>query len=187
MVNFATGLIEVIWGIWAAIWLILAFRTKRTIARSGGWGRLWVAWAVLYVIASRLMVHSSLHDRVWAPSPAISIVASVLMVAGAAFTIWARFTIGANWSGMVTLKENHELIQRGPYHLARHPIYTGLLFMGIASVLQYAEPIGFIEMAIVILLFIPKIRLEEKLMTENFPDQYSQYRRQVKAIIPFIV
>jgi protein-S-isoprenylcysteine O-methyltransferase Ste14 len=186
VVNFATTLIEVIWFLWAALWLVLAFRTKRTVARSGGLSRLAVVWVVVVIAVNGPLAHTSLHHRIWAVSPAVSLVASLLMVAGTAFTIWARFTIGANWSGTVTLKEHHELMQRGPYGLARHPIYTGLLLMGVASALQYGEPFGFLELVVIIGLFIYKIHLEEKLMTENFPDQYPQYRQRVKAIIPFI-
>jgi protein-S-isoprenylcysteine O-methyltransferase len=78
-------------------------------------------------------------------------------------------------------------MQSGPYHVVRHPIYSGLQLMGLASVLQYDEPYGFLMMVVVVAMFIPKILLEEKLMTEHFPDEYPQYRRRVKAIIPFIL
>ena len=117
----------------------------------------------------------------------MSLVALVLVVVGAAFAIWARVTIGANWSGTVTLKEDHELMQRGPYHVVRHPIYSGLSLMGLATTLVVDEAYGFLILGVAIAVFIPKIMLEEKLMTENFPDQYPQYRQRVKAIIPFIL
>jgi protein-S-isoprenylcysteine O-methyltransferase Ste14 len=59
--------------------------------------------------------------------------------------------------------------------------------MGLASALANDEPYGFLLMAVVVAVFIPKIVIEEKLMTEHFPDVYPQYRKRVKAIIPFIL
>jgi protein-S-isoprenylcysteine O-methyltransferase Ste14 len=49
------------------------------------------------------------------------------------FSVWARVHIGRNWSGVVTIKEGHELVDTGPYALVRHPIYTGLLVAFIGS------------------------------------------------------
>jgi protein-S-isoprenylcysteine O-methyltransferase Ste14 len=187
MVHVAGLLIGWTWGVLAVLWLVLAFHTKRTVARSGGVGRLLIVGVVLALIAGRSLRHAAAPHPVWAPSPVVSSVALSAVVIGAAFAIWARLTIGTNWSGAVTLKENHELMQRGPYHLVRHPIYTGLLLMGVATAINYDEWYGFVIMGVVIVLFFFKIRLEERLMTENFPDQYPQYRQRVKAIIPFIL
>ncbi len=39
----------------------------------------------------------------------------------------ARIWLGENWSGRITIKENHELIQTGPYAITRNPIYSGFL------------------------------------------------------------
>jgi protein-S-isoprenylcysteine O-methyltransferase Ste14 len=187
VVNVAGDLIQWIAGIVAVLWLTLAFRTKRTVARSGGMGRLAVVAVLLAIVLARPMARTSLHSRLWAPSSDLSLLALVLVVAGAAFAIWARLTIGTNWSGTVTLKEDHELIQRGPYRVVRHPIYTGLLFMGLGAALQFAESYSFVLLVVVTIMFAFKMRLEEKLMTQNFPDQYPAYRRRVKAIIHFIL
>jgi protein-S-isoprenylcysteine O-methyltransferase Ste14 len=92
-----------------------------------------------------------------------------------------------NWSGNVTFKEGHELIQSGPYRYVRHPIYSALLLMGLGSALYYAQAFGFALLGFALVVFAAKMRLEEKLMTEHFGDQYVDYRRRVKALIPFIV
>jgi protein-S-isoprenylcysteine O-methyltransferase Ste14 len=187
MICFANDFIPEAWFVVLAVWVILAFRTKRTVERSGGMARLAVIAVLLALVLTRPLANSSLHDQIWAPSRVLSLVAVVLLVIGALFAIWARVTIGANWSGTVTFKQDHQLMQSGPYHVVRHPIYSGLQLMGLASVLQYDEPYGFLMMVVVVAMFIPKILLEEKLMTEHFPDEYPQYRRRVKAIIPFIL
>jgi protein-S-isoprenylcysteine O-methyltransferase Ste14 len=187
MISFASDFVPITWLVVLAVWVILAFRTKRTVERSGGLARLAAIAVVLVVVLTRPLANSSLHDHIWAPSSVLSFVAVVLVVIGALFAIWARFTIGANWSGAVTFKQDHQLMQSGPYHLVRHPIYSGLLLMGLASALANDEPYGFLLVAVVVAVFIPKIVLEEKLMTEHFPDEYPQYRKRVKAIIPFIL
>jgi protein-S-isoprenylcysteine O-methyltransferase Ste14 len=150
-------------------------------------GRLAVIVVVGVLVLARPLSSSSLHHKIWTLSSTCSAVALAFVILGAGFAVWARVTIGTNWSGVVTVKEDHELIQRGPYHLARHPIYSGLLTMGLASVVAYDEVYGFAILAVAIVAFIPKMMLEEKLMTEQFPDQYPQYRKHVKAIIPFVL
>ena len=65
-----------------------------------------------------------LPDRI-----AVQVIGFVLEFAGVALAIWARRVLGRNWSGEITIKENHELISSGPYRIVRHPIYTALLAM----------------------------------------------------------
>jgi protein-S-isoprenylcysteine O-methyltransferase Ste14 len=169
------------------VWLVLAVRTKRTIRRQPG--SLVVAFFVLiFVIATdRLSQSSWIHHHWWLPSALVAGSCVAGTIAGATVAIWARLTIGTNWSGAVTLKEDHELIRRGPYGYVRHPIYSGLLVMGLASAIDYDQTYGFLLFTLVLILFIVKMRMEEKLMTQQFPSQYEEYRRQVKALIPFIV
>jgi protein-S-isoprenylcysteine O-methyltransferase Ste14 len=95
--------------------------------------------------------------------------------------------LGGNWSGRVTFKENHELIQRGPYRFVRHPIYSGLLLMvlGTAVVLNRAGP--FLGFVIYFAALGVKLRQEEALMTRHFPETYPPYKARTKALIPFII
>jgi protein-S-isoprenylcysteine O-methyltransferase Ste14 len=110
----------------------------------------------------------------------------VLCIAGLAFCIGARFTLGRNWSGVVTFKGGHELIMCGPYAPTRHPIYTGLLTMFVATVIVLGHVAGIIAMPLVFLSIWIKLRHEEKLMLQKNPDEYAAYQRRVKRLIPFI-
>jgi protein-S-isoprenylcysteine O-methyltransferase Ste14 len=101
--------------------------------------------------------------------------------------VWARRTLGRNWSANVTFKEGHELITSGPYAYVRHPIYSGLLLL-ILSVAVYAGSV--ISFVIFLLFFLGaflKAGKEERLMAEHFPDAYPIYLKRVKAIIPFVL
>jgi protein-S-isoprenylcysteine O-methyltransferase Ste14 len=113
--------------------------------------------------------------------------AAALCVAGLVFAIWARVTLGRNWSGVVTLKEGHELVERGPYRFVRHPIYTGILMMFFATALALGHLAGFAATLLMFASFWIKLRDEEKLMLQQFPDRYADYQRCAKRIIPFIL
>ena len=64
----------------------------------------------------------------WQPPRATwAYVGLALTAGGLGFTMWARRALGTNWSAWPGLKKDHELVERGPYRLVRHPIYTGLL------------------------------------------------------------
>jgi len=95
--------------------------------------------------------------------------------------------LGRNWSGTVTLKEDHELIVRGPYRPVRHPIYTGLLAMVIATVIQQGHIGGMIGLILIFVSLWIKSSYEEEVMRKQFPDQYVAYRERVKRIIPFVL
>ncbi len=110
-----------------------------------------------------------------------------VLVAGLAFTVAARRHLGGNWSGTVTVKQGHELIRSGPYALVRHPIYTGMLIGFIGSAISLGEVRGLVAVALVVVAFLIKIRLEERWMTENFGDAYRRYRKEVRALIPYIL
>ena len=118
---------------------------------------------------------------------AILVAAAISCIGGVGFCFWARAVLGRNWSGSVTLKENHELIVRGPYRLVRHPIYTGLLAMVIATVIQQGHIGGIIGLILISVSLWIKSSHEEEVMRKQFPDQYPAYRKRVKRIIPFIL
>lgn len=120
-------------------------------------------------------------------SDIIAWASTALCVAGLLVCLWARATLGRNWSGIVTLKEGHELIVRGPYAFVRHPIYTGLLAMFLATALLYGLLAGVFAVLLVFVSFWIKLRDEEEVMLKQFPDQYPAYQQRVKRIIPYLL
>jgi protein-S-isoprenylcysteine O-methyltransferase len=109
-----------------------------------------------------------------------------LTVMGLAFALWSRFVLGRNWSATVTVKQGHELVRRGPYALVRHPIYCGFLVALLGMAIARGNLGAFIGVAVVLLVFRRKSRLEEQFMVEQFGAEYEGYRSKVKALIPFI-
>ena len=108
-------------------------------------------------------------------------------VAGAAFAIWARLLLGANWSATVTVKQNHELKRTGPYAIVRHPIYSGFLLAMLGTAIAYGEIRGLIALLIALIAWRVKSLIEERFMMDQFGEQYVQYKREVRALIPFVL
>jgi len=178
------------WILFAVIWLLAAFATKKSVYQESRAQRLRYTIPILvggFLLAKGHRLSDPLNHRVIPHVDALAWIGVVLCVAGLAFCIWARFTLGRNWSGVVTLKGGHQLITSGPYALVRHPIYTGLLTMFVATVIVLGHVAGIIGMPFVFVSLWIKLRHEEKLMLTKFPNEYAAYQRRVKRIIPFIL
>jgi protein-S-isoprenylcysteine O-methyltransferase Ste14 len=102
-------------------------------------------------------------------------------------TIWARRTLAGNWSSDVTFKQGHELIRRGPYRFARHPIYTGILAMCLGTAIVIGQLRGWLALPLMATAFWIKLKQEERLLLRHFRDEYPAYQKQVKALVPFLI
>src|SRR5207245_715659 len=51
--------------------------------------------------------------------------------------------VGRNWGAVVTVQQDHGLVQFGPYARARPPIYTGLIVMALGTAVNYGRALGF--------------------------------------------
>jgi len=108
-------------------------------------------------------------------------------ICGCAFTIWARACLGSNWSAIATVKQNHELILRGPYAVVRHPIYSGLLLALTGTAIAVGEVRAFIGLGLAFIAFFLKSAAEERFMREEFSGDYARYSQRVRRLIPFIL
>jgi len=180
-----------IWGMWLswiAYWLWAARRVKRSERREPLWSRLLhvvpLILAVALLSSDRVPI-AFLNRRIFPWAPWEFWVAALLTASGLLFTVWARVHLGRNWSGVVTIKEQHELIDTGPYALVRHPIYTGLLVAIFGSAMAGGGWRGALAVLIAFAALWRKLRLEESWMTERFGERYAAYRRRVPALVPF--
>jgi protein-S-isoprenylcysteine O-methyltransferase Ste14 len=181
--------LALLWLAWLAYWIIAARNVKPTRRRESLVSRLMTI--VLTALAAALLAVRGqkltwLHAR-FLPQTMIGYWLGLLMVVlGLAFAVWARAHLGRNWSGTVTVKEDHELIRTGPYGIVRHPIYTGLLFAILGSTVAFGEWRGLLAFGLLTIAFLFKLRREERFMSESFPNDYARYRVEVPALIPFI-
>ncbi len=116
----------------------------------------------------------------------ISIIIAGLIIQAVcgALGVWARRHLGAQWSGEITIKVDHQLICSGPYRILRHPIYTAWLAMYIGPAIVSGEWHALLGAAVALFAYARKIRIEEATLLQNFGDQYAAYRHATWALHP---
>jgi protein-S-isoprenylcysteine O-methyltransferase Ste14 len=170
---------------WAAFWLswiLAAFFTKRGHVQWSREVRIRLLIVAVAVVLARLGAFRShrLNTDPW-----LAGVGLALFGLGLAFAIWARIHIGRNWGSPMTRKDEPELVTGGPYRLVRHPIYTGIIAAGIGT----AVALSWLWLAAVALggiYFVYSATVEERYLTEQFPDSYPLYKRSTKMLVPFV-
>jgi protein-S-isoprenylcysteine O-methyltransferase Ste14 len=192
MTPFIVRWISTIWGVFGLVWLVAAFASKRSVQRQSYGSRvlhagLLFTGMLLIFNFWNFFIRGWLTARLVPETPFWVSFGAVLTVAGILICFWARAILGTNWSGTVTIKQNHELIRRGPYAFARHPIYTGLLTGMLGTAIVYGFARCFVGVFICALALWIKSQTEEQFMVQQFGEQYLQYRRQVRALIPYIM
>jgi protein-S-isoprenylcysteine O-methyltransferase Ste14 len=188
--SLPADIIRACWILFSVIWLLAAVSTKRSIYRESGGRRLryWILLVLAFLLLTkRHRLPYPFNVGIIPPTKTVEWMTGILCMAGLAFCVWARATLGRNWSGTITLKEGHELIESGPYRFVRHPIYTGLLAMFLATAIAFGHLGGFVAVGVAFASFWIKLIEEEKLMRQQFPEQYRSYEQRVKRIIPFVL
>jgi len=119
----------------------------------------------------------------------VAISASVFAIAVGVFSVWltttAVKTLGKEWSLTARLVEGHKLATSGPYAYVRHPIYSGMLGMLLATGLAVSHWAALVAGLVVFFVgTIIRIRREEKLLREAFGEEFENYARRVPAVVP---
>ena len=187
METFYRSLIPAIWMIWVAYWYVAARDAKTTVRTESAGSRaahivplMFAGW----LIGARTLPSGILGEALFPRGPVTYVAGVVVVAAGLGFSVWARRWLGRNWSGVVTVKQDHELIRGGPYAHVRHPIYTGILLGFAGSALARDEWRGVLAVAIAWLALWRKLKLEERWMIEQFGDAYREYQARVPALVP---
>jgi protein-S-isoprenylcysteine O-methyltransferase Ste14 len=182
-------LFAIAWIGWIVTWIAAAFWSGRTQKRVNTW-EVWV-YRVASLAGLVLLNHRTARalgsPRLWHVGLDGAYTLAALTFGGILFAWWARIHLGRLWSGSITVKEGHRVVDTGPYGLVRHPIYTGLIFAVIATAVAQATVTGLAAIALITIGLWLKARVEERfLATELGPDDYAAYRRRVPMLVPFI-
>jgi protein-S-isoprenylcysteine O-methyltransferase Ste14 len=180
-------LFSAMWISWAAYWWLASLTAKTTERKEPVGSRLqhvlpllaaaWLLWAE--------KVPAPLNQRLFPWAPWQFWVAALITAIGLAFAVWARLDLGGNWSGTVTIKQDHELIATGSYAYVRHPIYTGLLVALLGTAMARGEWRGVLAVCVAWAALWRKLRIEEQWMIGRFGNKYIAYRQRVPALLPF--
>lgn len=118
----------------------------------------------------------------------IALIASMIIGPPMVAIVWAATRqLGKQWRYEAALIEGHELIQTGPYHWVRHPIYASMVGMVLQTGFVWTWWPMFIAGLVVFLVGTEiRVRAEERLLAERFGDAFAAFRSRVPAYIPFV-
>ena len=169
------------------LWGIGSLAVKRTVGSQSDARALLLVCGVILgwaMLLSPKFRTGLLRERFVPFGPGATYTGLALTVVGLGFALWARFTMGRTWSGLITVQEGHKVVRSGPYAIVRHPSYAGFMLATLGTAIVHGEVAGLVGTALVVICWGYKSRLEERFMIEQFGAKYEDYRRYVKALIP---
>ncbi len=115
------------------------------------------------------------------------IIGTLIFLLGLSYAITAVSTLKKSYSSTLVVREKHKLVKHGVFTLSRHPVYLGVLTSVIIGIPVFSwSLLGFLILSALIPIFLNRIRMEEKLLIEEFGNEYKNYIKTTKKLIPFI-
>jgi protein-S-isoprenylcysteine O-methyltransferase Ste14 len=191
-----------LWGVFIVSWWIAALWTAKATVKAAGWTRLMynagfiIGFGLLYTPArvAGLSIEGgfsgvlppSWRTALWTTPGWAGWLLVGLEAAGFVFAWWARVHLGALWSGMLTLREGHRVVDTGPYRLVRHPIYTGFIASAWALALIIGAPSTLLGALVLTVVMTVKSGTEERLLRRELGEaSYDDYAARTPMLIPF--
>lgn len=120
-------------------------------------------------------------------TPVVSLLGILILLIGGFITITGRYQLRQFGYGILDVKDDQFLITTGIFGYIRHPIYAG----GVVGIIGFYLAFRSIFVLIIIwiiyfLIFRHRLLFEEKMMLDAFGDQYKEYMKRTKRLIPFV-
>src|SRR5690242_82265 len=179
--------IDALWLLFGVYWLVSALKRKKTKQRESILQRFGYTLPLavgFYLLYQTQPLYLWLRSRFLPAGPGSEWTGVVLTAAGITVAFWARWHLGTNWSGVVTLKEGHELIRTGPYGSIRHPIYTGILLALFGTAVNFGEVRALFAVVIAWLSFYIKARREESFLSQEFGPGFAKHKQHTGMFLP---
>ena len=111
-----------------------------------------------------------------------------VMAAGIVFRQWAIAVLGRYFSAVIGVQSEQKVVQSGPYRWIRHPSYTGVLIfvVGMGFALQSWAAV-LVNIAIFAVAYGSRIIIEEKVLVRELGEEYVEYRKHTKRVIPYLI
>src|SRR6516165_6458941 len=189
IVTWPTRLLALIWLAWVVSWVVASFWSGRTKSHV----RTWDSWVYrLPILIGAILLSpwtagalgaSQLYD----PGNIGTYLLALVVLFGISFTWWARIHLGRFWSNAITHKEDHRVVDTGPYGVVRHPIYTGLIIAILATGIAVGTWTSILGALFICFGEWQKARMEEGFLSvELGQEAYRSYSRRVPMIVPFL-
>jgi protein-S-isoprenylcysteine O-methyltransferase Ste14 len=175
------------WDAFFLSWVVAALWAARPAARAGARAQwLYLALTVPGFAMLLALGPGPTGPHLWWAPAALAWAMVALSVAGFAFCWWARIHLGRLWSGTVTRKADHRIVDTGPYRLVRHPIYTGILAACVGQAVIEGGAVPMVGAVLVTVGHIAKARLEEGFLKDELgAAPYETYARRTPMLIPW--
>ena len=172
------------WVIFVIAWNVSDSRTPTAATPGAHRERLYKLAIALGMVMIVLAARRPLP--LWTNPPVLAWSLLLVVGAGIAFCWWARVHLGKLWSAEVTRKEDHRVVESGPYGIVRHPIYTGFIVMYAGMVLLSASAVGLAGFLLMTLGLWLKARLEEEFLSAELGvAAYGDYKARTPMLVPF--
>ena len=154
--------------------------------RMGFWARLtnWLFLLLLAAIVVHLWFRGDLSGFAIPAPDWLRWAGCALGIASVGLFAWSHAILGRFWSPHLQLRPSHQLITGGPYARIRHPIYSAIVGWLMSLGLVSANWTPFVFAALAALHFLSKIQGEEKMMLEQFGDEYREYMKRTGRLLP---
>jgi protein-S-isoprenylcysteine O-methyltransferase len=149
-------------------------------------GSLGMIWAVILAsVFAAFALPALLPALGFGPPDIVLPVGVAIFAAGIAFRWYAIVYLGRFFTVNVAIASDHRLLDGGPYRIVRHPSYTGALaaFLGLGICIGNWASLAALLLP-TLLVFLRRIHVEEAALTAAFGDQYRDYMRRTKRLIP---
>ncbi len=137
-----------------------------------------------------LFYENVLFTAVYLPflnNPFFAIIGIILYLFGGGITLTSRRNLGRYGDGTTELKREHQLITDGFYKYSRHPLYSGALLGRIGIGLVFRSFMGMTLLVVIYLgIFLKRMDIEEESLKGEFGDEYEEYMKRTKRLIPHL-
>jgi protein-S-isoprenylcysteine O-methyltransferase Ste14 len=192
---FASGLGLVLFDTAYFIWIaselfgaVLVPRLRRRGATRVKRDRGSAALIILTVFVSISIAFSLGYARVRPLPDWVFYLGILLMLLGVVIRQWAIAVLGRFFSLTVRVAEDHRVVEKGPYKLVRHPSYTGVLitFIGLALAVQSWGAL-LVLLGVFSLSYGYRMKVEEKALLSELGQDYANYMKRTKRLIPYVI
>jgi protein-S-isoprenylcysteine O-methyltransferase Ste14 len=175
-----------LWVLWATSWLLAAGWSAETQKQEPLHAQLlYRSLLVLGALVLGIPAHGySGALRLWQVTRPVAWLCVGLIALGIAFAWWARVGMGRLWSGRITRKAGHVVLDSGAFAIVRHPIYAGILLAVYATAAAKGTLWGIAGAALVSIGIVIKALREERWLAAELGASYSGYRRRVPMLLP---